>query len=647
MPLDRERLKSLLADIDKLLAELPIGDTLRAQVKDKVFGPALAELHNLVDNARPPVFYIVGRSGHGKSSLVNALAGREVAPVGDIEPTTAAATEHTISFDDVGTRWTVVDSRGIFETTTPAGAVGSDALDQVCEDMKRFKPDVICHVVNAQELRAFAQDLRAMSEVRKVIEKQVGAMPPCVMVLNKIDLLGNPREWPPEEVSNKRDQIERLLKYGAADVLHAAATPIAPSRKHEGSNLLDSHYVAMVPLRVLSGEPTWNLRTLTDLIAERLPTSAQLHFFQAYRDEHLLRRVSQRLTKEFAAGAATVAALPIPFEDIVLITPLQLCMIAVIGALAGKPLAKSTAFEFLSAAGIAVSAGMTLRLAASTVMKFVPLLGSIVGGGVAYGGTIALGNAAEKYFFDKDQATFPGAAVADSNAKETTTVAHESREAKASASGGRAGATTRCEACDEAVLVKWMNYCPNCGDEVAWDEAVKSRCEECDAPTHEDFNYCFACGASFERRSHASSDVAGFDLQSPCANSRCSGTVGNLMSFCPWCGEEQDWKFPVPMTLELREVEAGGFRVGYCRRKILLLKSGCGSRVDPFWFYCAFCGNEIPRAGGGIMPGTKVTGTHTCMQCSSQWQSRVMLEASQELPFCNNCGIHSRWIRGK
>jgi uncharacterized protein (DUF697 family) len=232
------------------------------------------------------------------------------------------------------------------------------------------------------------------------------------MVINKIDTLGNPREWPPEDNAKKRAQIEQLLRFGA-DILHAMPRAIDATRPHAGSLLDRSDYVAMVPVRVLTDEPFWNLETLSSLIAEQLPKSAQLHYYQARRDAHLLRKVSQRIVEQFAIGAAGVASLPVPLEDIFIITPLQILMITVIGALAGRPLSKETALEFFSAAGITVAAGMTMRMAASTVMKLVPILGSMVGGAVAYAGTKAIGRAAEKYFFDHEEAKLPDPRAVD------------------------------------------------------------------------------------------------------------------------------------------------------------------------------------------------------------------------------------------
>jgi hypothetical protein len=158
---------------------------------------------------------------------------------------------------------------------------------------------------------------------------------------------------------------------------------------------------------------------------------------------------------------------------------------------------------------------------------------------------------------------------------------------------------------------------------------------------HPKFNHCFACGLDFEEEHKSRQDVRGFKLDWACDNEDCDGAVALFMLFCPWCGEQQEWDFDQPTTLEHRDITSGT-----CEGS-----DECGSAVDPFWFYCAFCGEEIPQAHGrGRSPGRRPygKGLHTCMQCSAQWQSRIMVtDESEPLPVCRNCGIHGSWIRGK
>lgn len=45
-------------------------------LKKNIVGAAFGEIEELVVESRPPVLYLMGRSGHGKSSLINALANK-------------------------------------------------------------------------------------------------------------------------------------------------------------------------------------------------------------------------------------------------------------------------------------------------------------------------------------------------------------------------------------------------------------------------------------------------------------------------------------------------------------------------------------------------------------------------------------------
>ena len=399
MTFDRKSLAELFEQTDRLIAQLPIGDSLRVTVKEKVFGPAFAELRHLISESRAPALYMLGRSGDGKSSLVNALAERSVATVGDLEPTTAAAEEHEIDFGGE-CRWTVWDSRGLFESTRPAGASARSALEAVHDDLAARRPDVICHVVASPNLRSFSEDLRALAEISAYTRKRRGAMPPIVMVLTKPDIEGRPAAWPPEIYPEKAELVRARLDYGAGLVGGLPLQPISDWQPWRGGFTRGGDYYALVPVKVLPGDVFWNLDALRLIIGKKLPASARLQFYQATGSIELAKQICESFVGDVAKAAAAVAALPIPLEDILLITPLQLAMIAFIGAMAGKPLLQKTALEFLAAAGVNVAGGLVLRQAATALMKLIPGAGSVVGATVAYSGTLALGKSAMAYFFN-------------------------------------------------------------------------------------------------------------------------------------------------------------------------------------------------------------------------------------------------------
>ena len=155
MAIDKNKTRELLTGVDEIFASLvgSLPKEVGAFLKTAVMGPALQEIRTLIDESRPPVLFLAGRSGHGKSSLINALAGRAIADVGDIKPTTPESTPYLIHFEEQFSAWQVIDSRGIFETTRPDGAPATDAVEVLKRDLLKYRPDVLMHVISAPEMR--------------------------------------------------------------------------------------------------------------------------------------------------------------------------------------------------------------------------------------------------------------------------------------------------------------------------------------------------------------------------------------------------------------------------------------------------------------------------------------------------------------
>jgi predicted GTPase len=160
MAIDKTKTKDLIEQITVLFDSVASGLPAAARnwLRDQLLGAALGEIEELVEQARPPVLYLIGRSGHGKSSLINALSGRGAATVGDVRPTTPESETYTIAFPDSFATWRVVDSRGIFETTAPDGGPAADVVDLLKRDIAEKKPDLVLHVIASRELRNLSND---------------------------------------------------------------------------------------------------------------------------------------------------------------------------------------------------------------------------------------------------------------------------------------------------------------------------------------------------------------------------------------------------------------------------------------------------------------------------------------------------------
>ncbi len=403
MAIDRKDFDSLSSAVNKLFKEVfsVIPEKHRKMLESLLIGPVLDEMRSLIGNSRPPIIFLIGRSGHGKSSLINALSNRKVAEVGHIEPTTRKAIPYFIQFPEYRASWSIIDSRGLFETPDLSnGADFQTAYEQLKNDLSTYRPDVMMYVLSASEIRNLEKDVEVFKEIQGRLRKEMGYIPPTVVVLNKVDVLGSPRDWPPENSAHKSGLIKEALDYMTKKILNLEYIPIDHRMPIKGYRIKNSdEYIAVIPVCSLWGE-TWNMETLAEFIGESLPENAKLEFYQALRNKHLLKKLSTSIIKKFALIAGTIGTYPIPIPDMAVITPLQVIMILIIAGLSCRRPNMRAFAEFMGAIGVNVGGAVLFRTIARQLVKLVPGFGSAVSGGIAYTGTYTLGKAAEAYFFD-------------------------------------------------------------------------------------------------------------------------------------------------------------------------------------------------------------------------------------------------------
>ena len=121
---------------------------------------------------------LVGRPNVGKSSLLNCLAGEEVAIVTEIPGTTRDAIRQSIGLEGIPVH--VIDTAGLRESIDPVEKIG---VARTWEAIERADLLVVLH--DAREGRGAAEDVLA----------RLPRNLPRIDVMNKIDLLGREPEW--------------------------------------------------------------------------------------------------------------------------------------------------------------------------------------------------------------------------------------------------------------------------------------------------------------------------------------------------------------------------------------------------------------------------------------------------------------------
>ncbi len=108
---------------------------------------------------------------------------------------------------------------------------------------------------------------------------------------------------------------------------------------------------------------------------------------------------ADEVIKSAALLAGAVAVEPIPFADILLITPVQAKMVLHIGKIYGFDVTPERALEISRELGATVAYGLAARQVMRGIAKMaLPLVGGLITAPAVYGWTFALGRLAQNYF---------------------------------------------------------------------------------------------------------------------------------------------------------------------------------------------------------------------------------------------------------
>ena len=161
-----KRIKNIQGIYDKLDTLFDyIPEPYAKKIKELILGDKeLKELISNLDKYRAPKILLVGRTGFGKSSLINALMGSYVAEVSDVQ----SCTPRTIKYNYCSSSLApleILDTRGISESLPTDEA--QSAEKQILEDVLEFDPDVALLVLSCTSRDGIDDDIDFMKKIRK------------------------------------------------------------------------------------------------------------------------------------------------------------------------------------------------------------------------------------------------------------------------------------------------------------------------------------------------------------------------------------------------------------------------------------------------------------------------------------------------
>jgi uncharacterized protein (DUF697 family)/predicted GTPase len=322
---------------------------------------------------------VFGKTGVGKSTLVNAIFGRDVAATGVGSPVTRGLVYYRHPDGFLG----LYDSEG-FETGTAGDAI-VDGLRRLVADHRTRAVDEQIHAV---WYLVRWSDRRFERAQEQFVRELASLGLPVILVMTQVP---------------SRDGAVHPEATEFAEYIQSLGLPIRPHGRVVLTNALSDAFTQ---------SPVFGLQTLLDDTYAVIPEVAEAALTAAQvLDIGRKKKAVAAIINQAVVVAAGVGATPIPFADAAILVPNQVAMIARITAAYGLPPNRSRALATAGSVVLTGGATMAGRYAVTSLLKFIPggaIAGSAISATVAGALTKAVGHAWSRvceYALTMDDAT--------------------------------------------------------------------------------------------------------------------------------------------------------------------------------------------------------------------------------------------------
>ncbi|MBD1876877.1 50S ribosome-binding GTPase [Nodosilinea sp. FACHB-131] len=324
---------------------------------------------------------LIGKPQAGKSSIVRGLTGVSADIIGQgFKPHTQNTQRYAYPSEDLPLL-IFTDTVGLGDVTQATEAIIAELVNNLNSETRTARILVLTVKIND-----FATD--TLRQIAARLRQQFPTVPCLLVVTSSHEVyppaLDNHPPYPPE--------------------LEAVHRPFqAVQANFEG--LVDRTVLIDFTLDEDGFDPVfYGLDAMRDALADLLPEAEAQALYQLLDEQaeatnqlgNLYRDVGRHYMSAFAIMAATLAAVPLPFATMPVLTALQVSMVVLLGKLYGQTLSPSQAGGLISA----IAGGFFAQAVGRELIKFVPGFGSVIAASWAFAYTWALGEGACVYFGD-------------------------------------------------------------------------------------------------------------------------------------------------------------------------------------------------------------------------------------------------------
>jgi uncharacterized protein (DUF697 family)/GTP-binding protein EngB required for normal cell division len=303
---------------------------------------------------------VFGKTGVGKSTLVNAIFGEEVAKVGIGEPVTQGSHLYVDKVGSLG----IIDTQGL-----EIGTDDKKIISELQKMINRTRKLPLSEQVHVAWYCVRGMDRRFEDTEADFVRALDDLGLPVIIVMTQV---------PRSEMGFHPDAV------ALAELIRQRQLPVVPG----------SPFFTYAKPDDFTGQRAYGLREVLDATFRVAPEGVHGALVAAQEIDHS-RKASEanKVIAAAASSAAASAAVPVPFSDAVMLVPIQLGMMAKIAQLY-KIKFDRAALMAIASTTAATQAG---RATFTGLLKLVPGAGTVAGGligaGVASTYTYAMGQA--------------------------------------------------------------------------------------------------------------------------------------------------------------------------------------------------------------------------------------------------------------